>query len=328
MGNGRATARLYDPRVERIERLAFFGTPDFALPTLQALVSAGRVPVVVVTQPDRPAGRGQRVQAPVVARWAREQGIEVWQPARVRDVDAIERVRSLKLDLAVVAAFGQIFPRQLLDAPRLGCVNVHASLLPRHRGAAPVQAALLAGDAETGVSIMRMEEGLDTGPVLLRGCTRIVGHETAGELLPRLAHLGAALMLEALAGLETGAMIEMPQSSEGVTYAPKLTKEQARVDWSQPAATVSRQLRALTPWPGASAELAQSPIKLLAGKPLDESSAEPAGSLLGMRNGALAVACGEGTVFGIERLQRPGRRALSPDELLRGERLNADARFS
>jgi len=314
--------------VQRIERIAFFGTPDFALPTLQALVSAGRVPLVVVTQPDRPAGRGQRVQAPVVARWAREQGIEVWQPARVRDVDAIERVRELKLDLAVVAAFGQIFPRELLDAPRLGCVNVHASLLPRHRGAAPVQAALLAGDAATGVSIMRMEEGLDTGPVLLRGCTRIVGHETAGELLPRLAHLGAALMLEALAGLETGTVIEMPQSSEGVTYAPKLTKENARVDWSQPATVVSRQLRALTPWPGASAELAAAPIKLLAGKPLDESSAEPAGSLLGMRNGGLAVACGEGTVFGVERLQRPGRRPLVAAELLRGERLGADARFS
>ena len=314
--------------LSRVERFAFFGTPDFALPTLQALVSAGRTPVVVVTQPDRPAGRGQRVQAPVVARWAREQGIEVWQPARVRDVDAIERVRSLALDLLVVAAFGQIFPRELLAAPRLGCINVHASLLPRHRGAAPVQAALLAGDDETGVSIMRMEEGLDTGPVLLQGRTRIAGHETAGELLPRLAHLGAALMLEALAGLEAGTLVEMPQPREGATYAPRLTKDQGRVDWSQPALAVSRQLRALTPWPGASAELAQAPIKLLGGKPLDESSTEPAGSLLGTRNGALAVACGEGTVFGIERLQRPGRRPLAAGELLRGERLGADARFS
>jgi methionyl-tRNA formyltransferase len=314
--------------LHRVERLAFFGTPDFALPTLQALVSAGRVPLVVVTQPDRPAGRGQRVQAPVVARWAREQGIDVWQPARVRDVEAIERVRALELDLAVVAAFGQIFPRELLVAPRLGCVNVHASLLPRHRGAAPVQAALLAGDDETGVSIMRMEEGLDTGPVLLQGHTRIAGHETAGELLPRLAHLGAALMLEALAGLEAGTLVETPQPSEGATYAPRLTKQQGRVDWSQPAAAVARQLRALTPWPGASAELAQAPIKLLGGKPLDESSGEPAGSLLGMRNGALAVACGQGTVFGVERLQRPGRRPLAAAELLRGERLGADARFS
>lgn len=313
---------------ERVERLAFFGTPDFALPTLQALVTAGRAPVAVATQPDRPAGRGQKVQAPVVARWAREQEIEVWQPARVRDAEAIERVRGLELDLIVVAAFGQIFPRELLDAPRLGCVNVHASLLPRHRGAAPVQAALLAGDDETGVSIMRMEEGLDTGPVLLQGRTRIVGNETAGELLPRLAHLGAALMLEALAGLEAGTLVETPQPSEGATYAPRVTKEHGRVDWQRPAVAVSRQLRAFSPWPGASADLANEPIKLLAGHPLAESSREPAGSLLGMRNGALAVACGEGTVFGVERLQRPGRRPLPPDELLRGERLGADARFS
>ncbi|HET9766714.1 MAG TPA: methionyl-tRNA formyltransferase [Thermoanaerobaculia bacterium] len=320
--------------LSRVERLAFFGTPDFALPTLQALVSAGRAPLVVVTQPDRPAGRGQKVQAPVVARWAREQGIqreqeiEVWQPPRVRDAEVVERVRALQLDLVVVAAFGQIFPRELLAAPRLGCINVHASLLPRHRGAAPVQAALLAGDDETGVSIMRMEEGLDTGPVLLQGRTRLVGHETAGELLPRLAHLGAALMLEALAGLEAGTLAETPQPSEGVTHAPRLTREQGRVDWQRPAVAVSRQLRAFTPWPGASAELAGSPIKLLAGEPLDESSEAAAGSVLGMRNGALAVACGEGTVFGVERLQRPGRRALAPEELLRGERLGADVRFS
>jgi methionyl-tRNA formyltransferase len=314
--------------MRRIERLAFFGTPDFALPTLQALVAAGRLPLVVVTQPDRPAGRGHRVQAPPVARWAREQGIEVWQPARVRDVDALQRARALELDLAVVAAFGQIFPRALLEAPRLGCVNVHASLLPRHRGAAPVQAALLAGDDETGVSIMRMDEGLDTGPVLLQARTRIAGHETAGELLPRLAHLGAGLLLEALAGLEADRLVETPQPSAGATHAPRLTKEQGRVDWSQPALAVSRQLRALTPWPGATAELARAPIKVLSGEPLDESSAAPAGSLLGMRDGALAVACGEGTVFGIERLQRPGRRALAAAELLRGERLGADARFS
>jgi len=314
--------------LSRVERLAFFGTPDFALPTLQALVLAGRVPLVVVTQPDRPAGRGQRIREGTVARWAREQGMEVWQPTRVRDVDVVEKARALELDLIVVAAFGQIFPRELLQAPQLGCVNVHASLLPRHRGAAPVQAALLSGDEETGVSIMRMEEGLDTGPVLLQGRTRIEGHETAGELLPRLAHLGAALMLEALAGLEAGTLTAKPQPSEGATYAPRLTKEQGRVDWAQPATAVFRQLRAFTPWPGASADFADEPIKVLAGHPLAESSASPAGSVLGMRNGALAVACGEGTVFGVERLQRPGRRALAPDELLRGERLGGDARFS
>ncbi len=321
-------ATLYDPKVEKIERLAFFGTPDFALPTLQALVAAERVPVVVVTQPDRPAGRGQRVQAPVVARWAREQGLEVWQPARVREAEVVERVRALGLDLAVVAAFGQIFPRALLDAPRLGCVNVHASLLPRHRGAAPVQAALLAGDEETGVSIMRMEEGLDSGPVLLQLSTRIAGHETAGELLPRLAHLGAGAMLEALAGMEAGTLVERAQPQEGATYAPRVTKEQGRADWQQSAPALFRQLRAFTPWPGVNAELGGSPIKVLVARPLEERSGEVAGSVLGMRNGALAVACGEGTVLGVERLQRPGRRPLAAGELLRGERLAAGARFS
>jgi methionyl-tRNA formyltransferase len=314
--------------VQRIERLGFFGTPDFALPTLQALVSAGRAPAVVVTQPDRPAGRGQRVQAPPVAQWARDRGLEVWQPAKVRDAEVVERVRALALDLVVVAAFGQIFPRQLLQAPRLGCINVHASLLPRHRGAAPVQAALLAGDEETGVSIMRMEEGLDSGPVLLRARTRVMGSETAGELLPRLAHLGAAAMLEALAGLEAGTLVETPQPEEGVTYAPRLTKEQGRADWARPAPALVRQLRAFTPWPGVSAELAGAPIKLLQARPLDERSGAAAGSVLGMRDGALAVACGEGTVLALERLQRPGKRPLPASELLRGERLHAGAQFS
>ncbi len=311
----------------RISRLAFFGTPEFALPTLQALVAAGRAPLLAVTQPDRPAGRGQRLQAPPVARWAREQGLEVWQPARVREPAVVERLRGLDLDLAVVAAFGQIFPPPLLALPRLGCINVHASLLPRHRGAAPVQAALLAGDEETGVSIMEMDAGLDTGPVLLEARTRIAGHETAGELLPRLAHLGAALLLEAVAGLEAGTLEARPQPAEGVTLAPRLQREQGHVDWSAPAAAISRQLRAFTPWPGLQAELASAPVKLLAARPLGEGSGEPAGTLLGLRDGLLAVACGERTVLGIERLQRPGRRALAAPELLRGERLADGARF-
>ena len=166
---------------QRIERVAFFGTPDFALPTLQALVSAGRAPLVVVTQPDRPAGRGQRVQPPVVARWAREQGIEVWQPPRVRDAEVVERVRALQLDLVVVAAFGQIFPRELLALPRLGCVNVHASLLPRHRGAAPIQAAMRPATTRRASAPCSMEAGLDTGPMLLQGRTRLVGRRDGGR---------------------------------------------------------------------------------------------------------------------------------------------------
>src|SRR5690349_7926072 len=260
--------------MSRLERLIFFGTPDFALPTLQALVAAGRAPQLVVTQPDRPAGRGQRVQAGAVARWAREQGLEVWQPAKVRDPEAIARVAEMKPDLAVVAAFGQIFPRALLDLPRHGCINVHASLLPRHRGAAPVQAALLAGDAETGVSIMRMDAGLDTGPVLLQGPTRLAGHETAGELAARLAHLGAGLLLEALAGIEAGTLTARPQPADGATYAPRLQKEQGRIAWSDPAEQLYRRLRAFSPWPGVTTELTGKPLKLLWGRPLAERTAE------------------------------------------------------
>src|SRR5690349_5180497 len=192
--------------MSRLERLIFFGTPDFALPTLQALVAAGRAPQLVVTQPDRPAGRGQRVQAGAVARWAREQGLEVWQPAKVRDPEAIARVAEMKPDLAVVAAFGQIFPRALLDLPRHGCINVHASLLPRHRGAAPVQAALLAGDAETGVSIMRMVSELDAGPVYLERRVSIGPRENAGSLSRRLAGLGADLLVETLEKIEAAAL--------------------------------------------------------------------------------------------------------------------------
>ncbi|HEV8631774.1 MAG TPA: methionyl-tRNA formyltransferase [Thermoanaerobaculia bacterium] len=304
----------------RLERLVFFGTPDFALPTLQALVGAGRAPLLVVTQPDRPAGRGQQVRAGVVTRWAREEGLEVWQPAKVRDPDAIARLAALAPDLAVVAAFGQIFPPALLALPRHGCVNVHASLLPRHRGAAPVQAALLAGDEETGVTIMRMDEGLDTGPMLLQARTRLGGHETAGELLLRLAHLGAALLLEAVAGLEAGILVERPQPQVGVTHAPRLQKEQGRIDWTQPAERLYRQLRAFTPWPGATADLAGTSVKLLWAEPLAEQTAAAPGTVLGLRGEALVVACGGGSALAIHRLQRPGRRPLAAAEFVRGER--------
>jgi len=307
--------------MSRLERLIFFGTPDFALPTLQALVSAGRAPLLVVTQPDRPAGRGQRVQAGAVARWAREQGFEVWQPAKVREPEAIARVAELKPDVAIVAAFGQIFPRALLDLPRHGCINVHASLLPRHRGAAPVQAALLAGDAETGVSIMRMEEGLDTGPVLLQQSTTIFGGETAGELAARLAHLGAALLLAAVAAVEAGRAVASPQPDLGASYAPRLQKDQGRVDWSEPAAAVDRRVRAMSPWPGVTLELAGKPLKLLRGRALGERSDAAPGTLIGLADGALRVACGGGSVFGILRAQRPGRRPVAAADLVHGEHL-------
>ena len=313
-----------------IERIAFFGTPDFALPTLQALCGAGRVPLVAVTQPDRPAGRGQETREGVVARWARGQGLRVMQPARVRDEAFLREMADLRLDLAVVAAFGQIFPQALLDLPRHGCVNVHASLLPRHRGAAPVQAAILAGDDLTGVSTMVMEAGLDTGPVLLQAATRLAGRETAGELLPRLAHLGAALLLETVARLEAGELPPRPQDPAGATLAPRLTKEDGRADWSLPAEALDRRLRGLTPWPGMTAEWRGSTIRLVSAAPV-AAAAEGAvapGTVLGVRDGRLLVGCGGGSVLGLERVQRPGRRPVSAAEFANGERLAPGERFA
>lgn len=315
------------PPTGRIERIAFFGTPEFALPTLQALCAAGRVPGVVVTQPDRPAGRGQEVREGAVARWARGEGLRVVQPVKVREEGFLREVAGMGLDLAVVAAFGQIFPQALLDLPRLGCVNVHASLLPRHRGAAPAQAAILAGDEVTGVSTMVMEAGLDTGPVLLQASTRLGGRETAGELLPRLAHLGAALLLETVARMEVGQVAPRPQDGAGATLAPRLTKADGRADWTLAAGALDRRVRGLSPWPGMTAEWRGAPVRLLAATPVSEEAREAPGTVIGVREGALLAACGGGTVIALERLQRPGKRAVSGAEFANGERLVAGERF-
>jgi methionyl-tRNA formyltransferase len=320
--------------VTRFERIAFFGTPDFALPTLQALVAAGRAPALVVTQPDRPAGRGQELREGAVARWAREEGLRVVQPPRVRDEVFQRELAPLELDLAVVVAFGQIFPAALLALPRHGCVNVHASLLPRHRGAAPAQAALLVGDEVTGVSTMVMDEGLDTGPVLLQATTTLAGHETAAELLPRLAHLGAALLLETVARLEAGTLIPWPQDPRQATLAPRLTKGDGRADWSLPAQELYRRLRGLTPWPGLTAQWRGEPVRLVWAAPVAEAAGPmtgdgPApGTVLAVRGGALLVACGEGSVLGVERLQRSGRKPVGASDFANGERLEPGERFA
>jgi methionyl-tRNA formyltransferase len=312
----------------RFESLVFFGSPDFAVPTLAALVEAGRRPRLVVSQPARPAGRGRRPQDPAVAGWARRHGLPVEQPERVREPGFLERLRSLEPDLAVVVAFGQIFPRALLDLPRHGCVNVHASLLPRWRGASPIQAALAAGDRVTGVTTMAMEEGLDSGPILLQEEVEIGPEETAGELSERLAGLGARLLVETVEALEAGTVTPRPQPEEGVTYAPRLTRDSGRVDWRLPAPALVDRLRAYTPWPGLTAELRGEPLKIVRARALPDGAAEPPGSFLGPRNGALAVACGEGTALVLESVQRPGRKALAAADFANGERLRAGELFS
>jgi methionyl-tRNA formyltransferase len=343
-----------------VDRILFFGTPEFAVPTLAAIVAAGWTPLAVVTQPPRPAGRGRHPQDPPVAGWARAHGLSVLQPERVRGAAFLEQARPLAPDVAVVVAFGQIFPRELLALPRLGCVNLHAALLPRHRGAAPIQAAIAAGDAATGVTTMRMEEGLDTGPILLQEETAIGPAETAGELSARLAELGAGLVVRTLERLHRGDLEPRPQNDEEATYAPRLTRDSGRVDWQRTAREIHDRLRAYTPWPGLTAALRGEPVKLVRAEPLGVlvhpaqptgsaagahtkeasrggpgseplaagAAPEPPGTVLAVRDGRLAVACGGGTVLGIRELQRPGRRPLAAPDFANGERLRAGESFA
>ena len=289
-------------------RLAFMGTPDFAVPTLDALIAAGHDIAAVYTQPPRPAGRGKAPRPSPVQLRAEAAGLEVRAPLTLRDAEAQAEFAALELDAAIVAAYGLILPRPVLEAPRLGCLNVHASLLPRWRGAAPIQRAILAGDQTTGVTIMQMEQGLDTGPMLLAHETRI-DCKTAGELTEELAKMGAELMIETLARLPYPAA---QQPSEGVTHAPKISKEEARLDFLSPAIEVERQVRAFNPMPGAFFEHQGERIKVHAAE-IGEGSGEP-GTVLDDR---LAIACGTDAIVPT-LVQRAGRGVMTSQELLRG----------
>jgi methionyl-tRNA formyltransferase len=290
-------------------RLAFMGSPDFAVPALRALHAAGHDIAAVYCQPPRPAGRGQKETPCPVHRAARDLGLPVRTPARLkRDTAEHAAFAALGLDAAVVAAYGLILPRAMLDAPLRGCINIHASLLPRWRGAAPIHAAILAGDAESGVTIMRMEEGLDTGPMLLKEAVPIGPHMTVQALHDALAACGARLILRALAEDPP----PVPQPEAGVTYAPKLTKADGRLDFTRDAAALERQLRALNPWPGTFFTFGGEQIRVLAGRV--ERGAGAPGTLL---DDAALVACGDGALR-LLRLQRPGRAPLDADAFLRG----------
>ncbi|PWC34252.1 methionyl-tRNA formyltransferase [Azospirillum sp. TSO35-2] len=296
-------------------RLVFMGTPDFAVPSLAALIEAGHRVVCVYSQPPRPAGRGQQVQASPVQRFAEQHGIPVRHPKSLRNAEAQAEFAALDADVAVVAAYGLILPQPVLDAPRLGCVNVHGSLLPRWRGAAPIQRAILAGDAETGITIMQMDVGLDTGAMLSKEAVAITPATTATSLHDELAALGARMVVPALAGLAAGTLTAVPQPEEGVTYAAKLTREDGRLDWTQPAAFVERQVRALTPWPGCWFDAAAGErIKVLAAEPVPGRSGVP-GTLLD--GGDLTVACADGAVR-LTRVQRPGKAPVDGAAFLRG----------
>ncbi len=301
-------------------RLVFAGTPEFAVPCLGAAVRAGTV-VAVYTQPDRPAGRGRALAASPVKQRAEALGLPVIQPATLRDPEARAALRALKPDLMIVVAYGLILPQSVLDIPAHGCWNVHASLLPRWRGAAPIQRAIEAGDAETGVCLMQMEKGLDTGPVLLRQSTPIRPDDTGGTLHDRLSALGAQVLADGLGLLRAGLRpMAQPQPEAGVTYAHKLEKAEARLDWSLPAVVLARKVRAFSPWPVAEADVAGEHLRIHAAEALADAthSAAPGTVLRAAREG-VDVACGDG-VLRLRTVQRAGGRALPVADWLNARR--------
>ncbi|MEX0809151.1 MAG: methionyl-tRNA formyltransferase [Dongiaceae bacterium] len=300
-------------------RLAFMATPDFALPALASLRAAGHEIAAVYTQPPRPAERGQKERPSAVARAAGEQGLEVRHPTWLRDPGEIAAFHALALDAAVVVAYGLILPAPFLDAPRLGCLNIHGSLLPRWRGAAPIQRAILAGDRETGVTIMRMDEGLDTGPMLLRRAVPIGRDDNAGALHDRLAALGAAMIVEALDGLAAGRLPALPQPDTGVCYALKIQRAETRLDWVQPAALLERQVRAFSPAPGAWFDWEGKRVRVLRAECRPGEIKGPVGTMLP----DLTVRCGDGKILALLELQRAGGRAMGAVEFANGLRLAA-----
>ena len=292
-------------------RLAFMGTPDFSVPTLARLVEQGHDIVAVYSQPPRPKGRGLETEPSPVAKFAQAHGLDVRTPQSLKSSEAQAEFASVALDAAIVVAYGLLLPKAILDAPRLGCFNLHASLLPRWRGAAPIHRAVMAGDEETGVMVMRMEEGLDTGPMLMAERVRI-GRKTTGELHDELAQLGADLMVRALSALGRGGIAEHAQASEGVTYAKKITKDESRIDWSKSAREIDCLVRGLSPSPGAWSETRGERLKILYAVPVEGRGAP--GEVI---DGEPTIACGEGALK-LLRLQRAGRAPMDAGEFLRG----------
>jgi methionyl-tRNA formyltransferase len=314
-------------------RLGFAGTPEFAVPALEALSEAHRI-CAVFTQPDRPSGRGQPLHASPVKNLATLRGFRLYQPATFKSQEALQTLRGLELDVLVVVAYGLILPPAALQVPRQGCINIHASLLPRWRGAAPIQRAVLAGDSKTGVTIMRMEAGLDTGPMLATREIEIGADDTAKTLHDRLAQLGAELVVETLHAQSVGGVREVPQPSEGVTYAEKINKAEALIDWQQDAVQVWRRVRAFNPWPIAETRLNGTQLRIWEAQLLDSAVTEPfepsagtsPGTVLAATHDGVDVACGRG-VLRILRLQLAGRKPLFAQEFIKGQRLDG-ARFA
>ena len=304
-------------------KVAFAGTPEFAAAALEAILAAGFDVPLVLTQPDRPAGRGMQLQPSPVKQVALAAGIPVHQPEKLRTPEQQAPLAAVQADVLVVAAYGIILPQAVLDLPRHGCLNIHASLLPRWRGAAPIHRAIQAGDAETGITIMQMDAGLDTGPMLLSRAEAIHADDTTGSLHDRLAQLGADMIVEALRALP-GGLTATPQPADGVTYAAKIGKAEATVDWNRPAAEIERAIRAFNPFPGAVATLQQTPVKLWRARAIDATGTP--GEVLLAEGAGVIVACGQGALC-VTELQKPGGKRLPAAEFLRGMPIAAGSRF-
>ena len=306
-------------------RLIFAGTPEFAAAALAALIAAEHAILLVLTQPDRPAGRGMKEMPSAVKQLAQKHGIEVFQPLSLKAPEAQAKIAAANADAMIVAAYGLILPQAVLDIPKRGCINIHASLLPRWRGAAPIQRAILAGDRETGITIMQMEAGLDTGPMVLVGKTPIAADDTSATLHDKLAALGAKLIVEALAKLEKNQLPATPQPSAGVTYAEKILKQEAVIDWNLTAQEIERRIRALQTFPVTQTPWRGEALKIWRAKSVaDESGA--AGAMRVTDDNRLIVGCGVGTLEILE-LQRPGGKRLSTKEFLAGNKFAAGERF-
>jgi methionyl-tRNA formyltransferase len=302
-------------------RVVFMGTPAFAVPSLDALAGAGHELLAVVAQPDRPAGRGQALREPATKAWARARGVPVLQPAKVRDGSLAAELGALRPDVVAVAAYGRILGRDLLELAPHGAINVHGSLLPRYRGAAPIQWAVANGERETGVSIMQMDEGLDTGDVLLQRAIAIGPDDTAEGLAPRLAALGGEALVEALALAAAGAIVPVRQEGARATLAPILAKEDGRIDWSLPAPRIAARLRGFSPWPGAWTTLDGRIVKILEARAEGAAGGGPGEARRGAQG--IVVACGEGTALAVARLQPEGRAAQDARAFLNGLRRDA-----
>ncbi len=306
-------------------RVVFLGTPEFAVPSLKALVSAPHDVVAVFTQPDRPKGRGNQISESPVKSAASTLGLQVHQPVRIRRPEVVEQLSALKPHLMVVVGYGQIIPQSIIDLPRYGILNVHASLLPKYRGAAPIQWAIANGETETGVTIMQIDAGLDTGDMLLKASVRIHPDETAPELSARLAPLGAQLLLEVIDEIETGRVHREKQRDAEATYAPILKKEDGRIDWLRPAPQIYNRLRGLTPWPGAYTTFRGQPLLILRAAPINKPTIEP--GRLQIENRCLFVGSGEDTALELLEVQPASKKPMRADAFLNGYKVSRDEKL-